>query len=129
MDTLVTIHSLVRWLVLAALLGGIVIGFGAGRRPGEAFANPIYSAVAMIVDIQVTLGLILWIFNRGWDEGVFIGYIHPVVMLLALGVAHVAIARGRRRAASDHAAGNRIVAFGLLLALVLVVSAVPWERL
>ena len=129
LDTLVTIHSLVRWLVLVALVAGIVVAFGASRRPGEAFADPIFSGVAIVVDIQVTIGIILWIFNDGWSQSVFMAYIHPIAMLAALGVAHAAIGRGRKAAKRDHAGGNRIVAIGLVVALVLVIGAVPWERL
>ena len=129
MDTLVTIHSLVRWLVLAGLVGGLVVAFAASRRPGEAFANPVFSGIAIVVDVQVTLGIILWIFNEGWNENFFIAVIHPVAMLVALGLLHIAIARGRKAARTDHAQGNRIVGVGMLVALVLIVAAIPWERL
>jgi hypothetical protein len=128
-DTLVTIHSLLRWLVLVALLAGAIVAFAGARRPGEAFARPVFSGVAIVVDLQVTLGVILWIFNEGWNQNFFIAVIHPVFMLVALGVMHMAIARGRRVAETDHAGGNRIVGIGMVIALVLVVAAVPWERL
>jgi hypothetical protein len=129
LDTLVTVHSLVRWLVLVALIGGFVLAFGASRRPGEAFANPVYSGVVMVVDLQVTLGLILWLFNNGWDQNAFMAYFHPVAMLLALGVAHMAILRGRGIARNDHPAANRVVGIGFAIAFVLIISAVPWDRL
>ena len=48
---------------------------------------------------------------------------------LALGVMHMAIARGRRTAKTDHAAGNRMVAMGMLITLVLVFAAIPWQRM
>jgi len=129
MDTLVTVHSLLRWLVLLALIGGFVVAVGASRRPGEAFANPVYSGVAMVLDLQVTIGLILWLFNNGWDQNAFMAYFHPVAMLAALGVTHMAIVRGRGVARNDHAGANRVVAIGLAIAFVLIVSAVPWDRL
>ena len=129
LDTLVTIHALVRWLVLVALIGGAIVAFGAPRRPGEAFANPVFSGVAILVDVQVTIGLILYVFNEGWDQSAFIAYIHPIAMLLALSVTHVAIARGRRTSSHNHAAGNRTVGVGLVLSLVLIMAAIPWERL
>jgi hypothetical protein len=129
LDTLVTIHSLVRWLVLVALVGGIIVALGASRRPGEAFAAPIYSAVTIIIDIQVTIGLVLWIFNEGWSDNFFIAWIHPIATVLALGVAHMAVGRGRKMAQSDHAGGNRFVGIGFIIALVLVMGAIPWERL
>ena len=50
-------------------------------------------------------------------------------MLLALGVTHMAIARGRKTAKANHAAGNRIVAMGMVIALILVFAAIPWQRL
>jgi hypothetical protein len=129
LDTLVTVHSLVRWLVLIALVAGIIVAFGAGRRPGEAFAAPVYSAVTIILDVQITIGLILWIFNEGWSDNFFIAWIHPIAMLLAVGVAHMAVGRGRKGAKGDHAAGNRFVGFGFIVAFVLVMAAIPWERM
>ena len=91
-------------------------------------ANAI-SGIAIVVDVQVTLGIILWIFNSGWDQGFFIAVFHPIAMILALGVMHMAIARGRRTAKTDHAAGNRMVAMGMLITLVLVFAAIPWQRM
>ncbi len=129
LDTLVTVHSLLRWLVLVALIGGLVVAFAAARRPGEAFADPVFSGIAIVVDVQVTIGIILWLFNSGWDQGFFISVIHPIAMLLALGVAHMAIARGRRTAKTNHAAGNRVVAMGMLISLILVFAAIPWQRM
>ncbi len=118
-----------RWLVLLALIGGLIVAFGASRRPGEAFADPVFSGISIVVDIQVAIGLILWIFNNGWDQNTFIAWIHPIAMLLALGVLHMAVARGRKTAKNDHAAGNRIVGVGMIVSLVLIIAAVPWERL
>lgn len=115
--------------MLVALIGGLVVAFAASRRPGEAFADPVFSGIAIVVDLQVTLGIVLWLFNSGWDQGFFIAVIHPIAMLLALGVTHMAIVRGRRTAKTNHAAGNRIVAMGMVIALVLVLAAVPWQRL
>ena len=129
LDTLVTVHSLVRWLVLVALIGGLVVAFAASRRPGEAFADPVFSGIAIVIDVQVLLGIILWLFNSGWDQGFFIAGFHPIAMLLALGVTHMAIARGRRTAKTDHAGGNRVVAIGMLVTLILVFAAIPWQRL
>jgi hypothetical protein len=128
-DTVVTIHSIVRWIVIAALLGGGLAGLAAARRPDAPFQNAVYSIAVMILDVQVALGLVVYLFNEGWSEGGFIAVFHPIAMLLALGFAHAMIARTRRTAAEgDAAAANRIAGAGLLVTLAIVFAAVPWQR-
>jgi hypothetical protein len=128
-DTLVDIHSILRWLVLAVLLGGGIVGLAASRRPGAAFRRPVFSVAAIVVDVQVTLGIVLYLFNEGWNEGGFIAVFHPIGMLLALGFVHALLARTRATAAEGHpGAANRIAGAGLLVALVIVVGAIPWQR-
>ncbi len=125
METLVTIHSWTRWLVLAALIGGIVIGWLRYR--SKADWNPSFFQLAvMVVDIQVTIGIVIWIFDEGWSETVFFKVIHPIFMLLALGIAHMGLAVAKKR----NGVRSWLVASGsLVVALVLIVVGIPWDRL
>lgn len=124
MDTLVAAHSGLRWLVLIALLGVVVVGFM--RSSAEASPTDRWLQwVAILFDIQVTIGIILYFVNAGWDEGGFIAVFHPLAMLAAIAVFHIGLSRGRRQTGG---AGWRTVALMTLLSLVLVVAGVPWQR-
>jgi hypothetical protein len=125
MDTLITIHSWVRWLVLVALIGAVAIGWVRYRSSAAWDANP-YRIAVMVVDVQVLLGILIWLFDSGWNDTFFFKVIHPVFMLVALGVAHTALIMGRKRA---DARAHLVVGGGLLASLVLIVLAIPWDRL
>lgn len=127
MDTLVTIHSLYRWLVLVALVAGGAAGIiaNARGRDWDGSADRPYALVAVLVDIQVGLGIVLWLFDRAWEKGVFFAAIHPVTMLLAVGVVHAAVARARKMASQR---SHLVAGIGTLVALALVIAGIPWGR-
>ncbi len=125
METLVTIHSWVRWLVLLALLAGAVTGIYRYRiRAG--FEPSLFQIAAMTVDIQVAIGIVIWIVDDGWSETFFFKVLHPAFMLAALAVAHIGLAVGKRR---NDVRSNVLAGGSSLLALVLVVMGIPWDRL
>lgn len=123
-ETLVTIHSIWRWLVLVGLVVAAVYGFS---RPSEAAAldksaaRPFTFAL-MTLDIQVLIGLLVWITNRAWELDVFLAWIHPVGMLLALGVGHAVVGRATK---SGKTTAYRTAAFGILAALAIVAASIP----
>lgn len=124
MDTLVAAHSGIRWLVLIALIGTVVVGFmrtSSASSPTDRWLQ----WVAILFDIQVTIGIILYFANQGWDEGGFIAVFHPLAMLAAIAVFHIGLSRGRSR---EGGAGWRTVALMTLLSIVLVIAGIPWQR-
>lgn len=123
MDTLVAAHSGLRWLVLIALLTVVVVGFirSSSGSPVDRWVQ----FVAILFDIQVTIGIILYFVNAGWDQGGFIGIFHPLAMVAAIAVFHVGLGRARRQ---EGGGGWRTVAIMTLLSLVLVLAGVPWQR-
>ncbi len=125
MQNLVTVHSWLRWLVLLALLGGAVVAF-ARYRSKTAWQESIFQLGVMTVDIQVAIGIVIWIERQGWNYNFFFRVLHPVFMLMALAVAHVGFALAKRRRDSRSYA---LVGGSFLLALVLVIGAIPWDRL
>ncbi|MDJ0497580.1 MAG: hypothetical protein QNJ89_07105 [Acidimicrobiia bacterium] len=125
METLVTIHSWVRWLVLLALLTGAVIGVYRYRAQA-GFEPGLFQIAAMTVDIQVAIGIVIWIVDDGWSETFFFKVLHPAFMLAALAVAHIGLAVGKRR---NDVRSNVLAGGSSLLALVLVVMGIPWDRL
>lgn len=143
MDTLVVVHSVLRWVVLAALLG--LGAWGLVQAPKAVRFDPRpFSFGAVIVDIQVLIGIVLYAGNgwydvpdaASWTNRVLIPYIHPLAMLAALGVVHAALSRARRRDAAAETGGDvtgardayRAVGVGYLFSLIVIVLAIPWVR-
>lgn len=125
MQQLVTIHSWIRWLVLIALVAGMTLGFIRRRSEGE-WSPHYYQLMVMVVDIQVAIGVSIWLFYDGWKRGFFFSVLHPVSMLLALAVAHGAFVIAKKR---NDARAWLIMSTGSALSLALIVAAIPWDRL
>lgn len=110
--------------MLVTLVGGVAMALRAYRQERD-WRDAVYSWVTVTMDLQVGIGIVLWIGNRGYDQGFFLAVIHPVFMLAALAVVHIAIRIARDRA--DRGA-HAVIGLGLFLALGLVVAAIPWGR-
>jgi hypothetical protein len=124
MDILVAAHSGIRWLVLLAMLAVIVLAIMNLRSESwsETSIKPfVYSAI--LFDVQVTLGIIVYLFGSAWSDNTFIAFIHPALMLVALAVWHITIGRARKNAASS---SYRILLIGAVISLVLVAVGIPW---
>jgi hypothetical protein len=92
-DIVVTIHSVIRWPVLAlALLGlGAALASGASARLRRAIA----SSFVGLLDLQLLLGVVLL-----FQSGVFsTTWRHVVFMVLAVVTAHGFHARARKHPA------------------------------
>lgn len=125
MDILLTIHSVLRWVVLAALLAGGA--YALLRAPtGRSFQDAPFVATAVIIDIQVLIGIVLYLAGAGWEDNPFMAIVHPAVMIAMLGVVHVAIVGARRQETPQRA--HRRVGAAFLFALLLVALAIPWAR-
>lgn len=112
-------------MVLLALVAGATFGY-LRYRAGAVWVPYFHQVVVMVVDIQVAIGLTIWVFFDGWRRGFFFSVLHPVTMLAALAVIHIAAAiAGRRRVVQSWL----IAAVGSVVSLVLVVAAIPWDRL
>lgn len=120
-----TIHSWTRWLVLVALIGGVAFGLLRYRSKSD-WSSHYYQLMVMVVDVQVAIGVVIWLFYDGWRRGFFFSVLHPVSMLVALGVAHVGFTIAKRR---DEPRSWLLMAIVSVVSLGLVVSAIPWDRL
>lgn len=132
LQTIVGLHSFWRWVVLVALLVGIVRGLMGWLRGAtwESRDRQIALLATTALDIQLLLGIVLWLGQRRWSDGVFLGIIHPVVMIVAIVIAHAASLQAKK-AASD-TAKFRALAVGLIVAMFLITAAIPsksWMRL
>lgn len=120
-------HSLLRWLVIATAV--LALLRGSARRGG-----PLARAFAISLDVQVFLGLWLYwvspitssaIMNMGaaMQNRVvrFWAVEHVATMLVALALAHIGVARGRK--------GKVGATVLIALALLAVLAATPWPGL
>lgn len=118
---MVTLHSLLRWLVLLGAVAAL-IGYGRAlaRSRLDDVAARLGSLYAMLLGVQFVVGLALWLMQARWSgDDVFRSFIHPLLMLIAVGVASAGTARARR-------AGSAVVGLVAVLAsLVVIVLAVP----
>ena len=123
-ETLVTIHSIWRWLVLVGLIAALVYGLtrSSDAPPLDKSTGRPFSFALMLLDIQVLIGLLVWIAGSGWQLNVFLAWIHPVGMILALGLGHALVGRATR---SGGTGSYRAAAFGPLGALVIVGGLIP----
>jgi hypothetical protein len=136
-------HSWMRWLVLlvlAAALARAIIGWRA-RRPFAARDEAVAGMLVGTVDLQVLLGLVLYVFlspfsSAGFrDLGAALGQAtlrfftieHPFAMILALVVLHVGKVRARRHGADPRR--HRTVLIAAAVALALIALSIPWPGL
>ena len=135
-------HSTLRWVALGA--GFVAAAAAWGSRMGSSsWADTVTGAgrtFAVTMDLQLVVGLVLYLAlsptvasGLGNMSGAmadsqhrFWMVEHPVAMIVALVLAHVGVAKSRRRAGTD---GHRQAAWYFTLAVLLVVAVLPWPFL
>ncbi len=126
---LLTLHSWWRWVVLlVAAITVIKMLYGwLGRRPWTRLDDQLGMIFTIAIDIEVLLGLLVWIVTQAWTRGMVAAFEHPITMLLAVVLAHVG--RSRARKGADDAAKYRTsaifytVSFALILVGVFLVTS------
>lgn len=121
MEIIRNVHDEMQYAVLAALVGGVLLALWWSAR-GGAFQRLPFALAMVVVDVQVLLGILLWVGDAGWRLGAMQGVLHPLLALAALGAGHAALSRARRT--EDGPAAHRLVALGFVLATALVLLAV-----
>jgi len=118
-DSLLTIHSFVRWLILSLALFGAARSFVSMLSVSARFTRldvGVSRAYAGLLDFQFLVGLLLVLGALTLQQAV--PWIHPIIMLPAIIVAHL----GRRFAAQpDRQRHQRQLAI-YLGSLVLIVA-------
>jgi hypothetical protein len=125
MEWLVDLHSIWRWVVLLAAVGALVFSSLAavGTRPWDSLADRLSFFFTIALDVQVLIGAVVWLLNEGWARDAFIGFIHPVLMLGAVAVAHVGRARSER--VTDSRTRGRVALVFFLVSLIIIIVAIP----
>jgi uncharacterized membrane protein len=133
-----TLHSIVRWLVVIfAILALVRLLTGwLGRRDWKREDERSLSLYTIVLDVQTLLGLILYFISptttallsgaTGMSNALarFFGVEHVFLMVLALIAAHMARPLARR--GKTDTAKFRWAALLVILSVVLVLAAIPW---
>lgn len=130
MTILLQLHAIWQWVLLAAAVLVVLKALTGwlGKQRFAGLDDRLGLAFTIIVDVQVLLGLILWLFGslglRTASQAMsnaalrFIVWEHPILMLLALVCAH--IGRTRSKKAVDDGARHRTSFIFYLLSLLFI---------
>ena len=137
--TLLTIHSLFRWLVLISLFYAIYTAY-KGYITNSSFTktnNSVRHWTATITHIQFALGTILYVIspvvkylwkNFGTamhqQEPAFFGAIHFTLMMGAVTVLSIGSAKAKRKTNDKEKFKTMLIWFSIALIIILV--AIPW---
>jgi len=137
--TLLALHSLVRWLVLASLLFAILRAYRGllGKKQFSRFDNSIRHWTATMVHIQLLLGIALYIispivdyFLHNFKDAVhvrdarFFGMEHSLMMLLAIIVVTIGSAKAKRKPTDREK--YKTLAIWFTVGLLLILTSIPW---
>jgi hypothetical protein len=130
MIALLTIHSIVRWavmLVALALIGRLALGL-VRKQPFDKIASGLTSAFGGLMDTQLLLGLLFFIWN-----GMLVGFglryrwEHLTVMLVAVIVAHLP-SMWKKLPDEKRYRNSLIAVIAALVLVILGVSLLPGNR-
>jgi Mn2+/Fe2+ NRAMP family transporter len=139
-STLLALHSLFRWLVLASLVFAIFRGI-QGWRSGWSFSkfdNAVRHNTATIAHVQLLLGIwlysispIIQYFLSNFKEAVhqrevrFFGMEHSLMMLSAVVIITIGSIKAKR--ATTDRQQFKTMAIWYVVALVVLLSSIPWQ--
>ena len=95
-DTLIYVHSVVRWLILSLAVFGEARSFVSAISVSARFSRldvGVSRAYAVLLDLQFLVGVLLVLAALTLQQPV--SWIHPIIMIPAIVIAHL----GRRFAA------------------------------
>lgn len=117
METLLTIHRWYGYVLFLLVLLVAAMAFNRGRNAQEFSATP-FSVTMVLIDIQVLLGAVYYVAQQAWEAGPMVAYVHPALMVAALGVGHAGLGRARREQMVQDA--HRKVGRAMVLVVLLV---------
>ena len=125
MDFIVGLHSLVRWLVVIAAVGAIIryVIDLVGKSPDVELGRKLMMAYTILLDVNVLLGIIL-IAGRAIGIGQIlpVWIEHAVTNIIAVVIAHIFAARGKKQSDPKRAATWRLA--GVVISMLLIVMGV-----
>lgn len=136
---LLPIHSIVRWLLVIAVVVAVARAFMGwfGKKAFTALDNKIGLAFTSLMDLQLLIGLILYVISpilqtafqnfggaMGNTQMRFFAVEHILMMVIAVVLAHVGRALSKK--ASTDLLKHRRAAIWFGLALLVMLLAIPW---
>lgn len=139
---ILAVHNILRWIVLFLLILSLVRAFWGwfGKREWTATDRRVGTYYSVAIDIQLLLGLILFIVLSPItriafsDFGAalsntnlrFFIFEHFLIMVLAVIFAHVGVATAKR--AAEPVLKHRSSAIWFSLSLIAILLGMPWFR-
>jgi hypothetical protein len=138
---LLTLHSNLRWLVLVSGIFAVLVSLRglAGGHPFKPLGRISGLIYVSLLDTQFLTGLFLSfaspVVTTFWSNpalGIkqhdprFFAIEHTILMVVALGIAHVGAARSRR--AESPRPAYRAALIGYALSMLVILGGIPWWR-
>ena len=139
---LLHLHNTLRWLILLSLVVTLVkyISGWVGNQPWKKTDNILGIVFTSLMDLQLLTGLVLYFFISPVtklamsdfgaamkDPGLrFYAVEHFSMMLIAVVLVH--IGRAKSKKAKTDSAKFKIATIFFLIALVVILAAIPWSR-
>lgn len=141
-DIELTLHSWLRWALLVSLVALIYRALVA-HRSGKVLTaadEKLHVATIALADVQLTLGLVLYLFESPWTQAFraapglsmknsvlrFFGVEHITMMLIGIALLHLGRALAKKTPAE--ARPKRVFRY-TLAALLFILGGVPWPFL
>lgn len=115
-DTLFEIHRGLGYVVFLVVLAVAVLAFNRAKN-GQEFAARPFSIAMILLDVQVAVGVLFYVVAGAWELDAIGAYVHPVLMLAALGIGHAGLGGARREqmAADAYRKVGRMLVFSTVL--------------
>lgn len=138
-STLLFVHSLVRWLILASLLFAIYHAYKGwfSKKLFSSFNNSVRHWTATIAHIQFVIGLWLYFispiinyFLHNYKEAVhqreirFFGMEHSLMMITAIAIITIGSAKAKRKQTDTEK--FKTMAIWFTIGLLIILTSIPW---
>jgi heme A synthase len=139
-NTLLALHSLTRWLVLAGMIVTLFLAYRGWllKKPFSKIDDIARIASAAVAHVQLVLGIILYFispivsyFLHNFSTAVhdrairFFGMEHVTMMLIAITLVTIGSAKAKRKTTDREK--FKTLAIWYTIALLLIFSSIPWS--
>lgn len=124
-DILFEVHRGIGYLAFLVVLVAAVMAFNRAKN-GQEFADGVGRAAVILLDVQILLGIVFYAVAEQWDREPMVAFVHPLVNLAAVGLAHAGLAGARKEqmAVDAHRKLGRALAVAMVLLFVGIVLVV-----